>query len=516
MHKTQIDQIREAAEQDLVNFIRLVDKGRVLGHVHLDVIDWWEREGASSHQLLLLPRDHMKSFLVAARVAWRITKDPTLRVLYISSTSNLAVKQLGLIKSILTSPVYRRYWPDHVNPEEGKRAKWTESEIELDHPSRKENLIRDPTIICGGLTTSLTGFHCDIAVLDDVVVMENAYTAEGRNKVKTQYSLLSSIEGTDSEEWVVGTRYHPKDLYQEMIEMSEDVYDDETGEVIDARPIYEVFERKVEDSGDGTGTFLWPRVQRSDGKWFGFNRSILAKKRAQYLDRLQFRAQYYNDPTDPDNRPIDYDKFQYYDSNLLTLTDGSWYYQGRKLNLVAAIDFAVSVSKRSDFTAIVVIGVDYYSNIYVLDIARFKTELISGYYKELLRLIQKWGFRRMRMEATAAQSAIVKELREMYLKPNNIYLKIEEYKPTKHQGSKEERMAAILEPRYDNMMMWHGRGGNFEVLENELISSQGHDDVKDALAQAVEIAVAPSYLGQNTRSQEKNVVYHPRFGGRSF
>jgi hypothetical protein len=31
--------------------------------------------------------------------------------------------------------------------------------------------------------------------------------------------LLSSIEGSDMEEWVVGTRYHPKDLYANMLEM---------------------------------------------------------------------------------------------------------------------------------------------------------------------------------------------------------------------------------------------------------------------------------------------------------
>ena len=38
----------------------------------------------------------------------------------------------------------------------------------LDHPLRKKENVRDPSIFTGGLTTSLTGLHCDIAVLDDV------------------------------------------------------------------------------------------------------------------------------------------------------------------------------------------------------------------------------------------------------------------------------------------------------------------------------------------------------------
>jgi hypothetical protein len=428
----------------------------------------------------------------------------------------LAVKQLGFIKAILTSKVYRRYWPDHVNPEEGKRAKWTETEIALDHPLRKEHLVRDPTIFACGLTTSTTGLHCDIAVLDDVVVYENAYTTEGRNKVKSQYSLLASIEGANAEEWVVGTRYFARDLYNDMLEMYEDIF--EGDEIVGSEPIYEVYEEKVEDVGDGTGQYLWPRQQRPDGKWFGFDQKILARKRAQYLDRVQFRAQYYNDPSDPDNRSIDHDKFQYYDKSLLVLRNGDWFYKGNKLNLVAAIDFATSVSRRADFTAIVVIGIDHESNIYVLDIDRFKTEgRISDYYKHLMQLMNRWSFRKLRAEVNVAQVAIVRELKEMYLRPNGVSLKIEEHRPHRYMGSKEERIQAILEPRYENLMVYHSRGGNWQILEDELLSSNSsHDDVKDALAAAIEIAVKPSSHMTRNMADAGNVVYHPRFGGRAF
>jgi hypothetical protein len=72
--------------------------------------------------------------MVAFRVVWYLTRNPDHRVLYISATSNLAEKQLKFMKDIFTSPIYRRYWPLMTNPEEGKRAKWTSTEIELDHP----------------------------------------------------------------------------------------------------------------------------------------------------------------------------------------------------------------------------------------------------------------------------------------------------------------------------------------------------------------------------------------------
>jgi len=272
-----LDQIRSAAENDLVTFIKLVAPEQMLGQCHEDVCNWWGRKDSKSHQLLLFPRDHGKSRMIAYRVAWELTKDPTLRILYISATANLAEKQLGFIKTILTSDTYSRYWPDHVHPEDGKRTRWTNSEIMLDHPLRKAEKVRDPSVFTGGLTTSLTGMHCDIAVLDDIVVYENAYTGEGRNKVKSQYSLLSSIEGADAREWVVGTRYHPVDLYNDLLQMTEELFDDD-GNKVGEDNIYEIFERPVEDRGDGTGEMLWPRSQRKDGKWFGFDIKVLAKK----------------------------------------------------------------------------------------------------------------------------------------------------------------------------------------------------------------------------------------------
>jgi hypothetical protein len=402
--KASIDAIRLEAEADLETFIRLVAPHQVLGSVHQEWCRWATSQKTKNHQLTLLPRDHQKSRMVAYKVAWRITKQPDIRVLYISATSNLAEKQLKFIKDIFESSRYRRYWPEMVNPDENKRERWTNAEISVDHPKRKAEAVRDPTVFTGGLTTVLTGLHCDIAVLDDVVVPENAYTDEGRDKVERQYSLLSSIEGADMEEWCVGTRYHPKDLYSKMLEMEHEEYDSR-GEVIRVSPVYEVFERKVEDAGDGSGIFLWPRQQRADGRWFGFDHNILAKKRSKYLDRTQFYAQYYNDPNGTGEMDIDRSQFQYYTRKHLTYEQGAWYMRGKKLNIFASVDFATSLSNKADSTAIVVIGIDRDKSIYVLDIDRFKTDKISQYYKHILDLHVKWGFR-MTLKRTTSSPTV--------------------------------------------------------------------------------------------------------------
>tara|TARA_R110000787_G_scaffold170328_2_gene283041 strand:+ start:1741 stop:3318 length:1578 start_codon:yes stop_codon:yes gene_type:complete len=517
----QAIEIRQLAESDLQKFINLVHPLTVLGGTHKDVIDWWSSPISRDHQLLLLPRDHQKSRLLAYRVVWYLTKYPDRRVLYMSSTSNLAEKQLKFMKDIFTSKIYRRYWPEMVNENVDKRERWTSSEISLDHPLRKTEGVRDPSIFTGGLTTSLTGMHCDVAALDDVVVQENAYTREGRNKVATQYSLLSSIEGTAASEWVVGTRYDPRDLYNDMMDMKEEVYDDK-GDITDMRNVYEKFERQVEDRGDGTGEFIWPRQQRQDGKWFGFDATILARKRAKYLNKTQYRAQYYNDPSNPGGAGITQENFQYYDKGFLQLVNGHWHYKGERLSVFAAIDFAFSTTQKSDYTALVVIGMDSNGFIYVLDIDRFKTERIKDYFTAIQRGYVKWGYRKLRAETVAGQKTIVKELKNNYIRNAGLSLSVDEYNPPRSLGSKEERINSILRPKYEDMAVFHYRDGNCQLLEDELsVANPAHDDIKDALAAVIDIGVPPiSRMGHGrlpggarSSNSASSITFHSRFGG---
>ena len=505
-------EIRELCEQDFPTFVALVAPKRVWGAVHKELMSWMVMEDRRKHTLILLPRGHQKSTLIAYWVAWRITRNPAITIMYISSTAGLAEKQLGLIKAILTSAIYRRYWPEMVNEQEARRERWTTSEIAVDHPKRKSELIRDPTCFAVGLTSNVVGWHCDEAYLDDVVTGENAYTEEGRDKVKTAYSLLSSIENPNARECAVGTRYFGDDLYNDMINMEREIFN-EFGEVVSKEKVFDVFERQVEDRGDGTGAYLWPREQRSDGEWFGFNIEVLSTKKAQYLDKTQFYAQYYNNPNIGEESGIDRSRFQYYDRSKILIRDGIPFFDGHRLNVFASIDFAFSLAKTADYTAIVVIGINEAGDIFVLDIDRFKTDKISEYFHRLRRLHIRWNFRRLRAEVTVAQSAIVREIKDQYFKPNAMNISIDEHRPTRHEGSKEERIRAILSGRYDNQVIWHDDKNMFtSALEDELIQAHpSHDDIKDALASAVDIAVPPRGMGGKRFSAP--IVPHSRFGG---
>jgi len=368
----------------------------------------------------------LKSHCLAVWAAWWVTKHPETTILYISATADLAETQLYAIKNMIASPVYRRYWPEMIAPDEGKREKWATTAIAVDHPTRKEEGVRDYTIRTAGLTTNTTGWHADIIVPDDVVVPDNAYTADGRKKTAAAMSQMASILNTGGMTKACGTRYHPADQYNEWKKQVIPVYDEDE-EIIDEQPLWTILEEVVETEG----VFLWPRAARDDGKAFGFNKKELARISAMYSDRTQFHAQYYNDPNDPESNRLDYTKFQYYDKKHLTHQSGKWFFKEKVLNVYAAIDFAYTINAKADFTAIVVIGMAADGHIYLLDIDRFKTDKISMYYDKISEMHSRWGFRKLRAEVTAAQSIIVGDLKDR-IRENGDSLSIDDNRPNRH------------------------------------------------------------------------------------
>lgn len=512
-------QLRQAALDDLFFFARLVNPGYMYGEVHKEIFKWMQNYtlygqgvGDTTNKLIMLPRAHLKSHMVATWAAWVITRTPEVTILYVSATAGLSIAQLYAIKNILTCAPYTRYFPEYVHPQEGKREKWSQDAISIDHPKRRAEGIRDATIATAGLTTNTTGWHADILIPDDLVVPENAYTAEGRTSVANKSSQFTSILNAGGFTMACGTRYHPSDIYATWKSQEYDVYSGE-GEIIERRPVWEVKEYAVEVDG----VFIWPKAMRPvDKKFFGFDNQVLARIRAQYEDRVQFYAQYYNDPNDPGSNRIDRSKFQYYDRKHLKQEGGNWYYKRNRLNVYASIDFAYSMNKKSDNTAIVVIGADAEGFIYVLDIDCFKSDRISEYFSHLAQLHSKWEFSKLRAEVTVAQAVIVRDLKDK-LREEGLRLSVEEYRPTRNEGSKQERIASALEHRYENMQIWHFKGGYTEMLEEELVMARpAHDDIKDALASAVMIVVKPKRARASTEFGNNVVEFSSRFGGVAF
>jgi phage terminase large subunit-like protein len=508
LSKQQLE-VRQAAVNNFEAFIRLVAPYQLMAHCHV-VMCKWAQEHGNENRLLLWPRDHGKSRYAAFYAAWEVVRDPATTIIYASATAEKAEEQLRFVKSILDNKIVRRYFPDLILPEEGRREAWNKTYIVVDHPYRKSEGVVDSTIMTCGLEKTITGKHCKRLILDDIVVPENN-TETGRRDVNAWAAQAASIMSADSSMFVVGTRYHPKDAYQLMMDMAyDDPTENEDGDItISEIPMFQIMMDNVEDDGE----FLWPRQQRKDGKYFGFNQTVLAKKRAVYEslgEITQFYAQYYNDPNDKSTAPISRDLFKYYKKEEVEYVAGLWTIQGRPVWMYASVDMATTTKDTSDYTVIVVGAIDEEGNRYVVDITRFKSSKTSEILSSIREAYQKYMFKKLRIEAVGGFRLVAQDLADR-LTEMGIRIPIDLYIPP-NSDSKFARVNGILEPLYQAGAIYHYRGGNCQVLEDELVSINPlHDDTKDSWAMCVDLMEKPI---QRRQGQTNNVVkFHSRFGG---
>lgn len=512
-------EVIDICENNFFAFCKLINPHYAYGDIHEAVCAFLTKPNANPRALILLPRGHLKSHIIACYAVWRITYQPWITIVYLSAGEDLAKDQIYAIKNMMTSDIYRRYWPEMLHADEGQREQWSAYSFNVDHPERKRRGIRDHTIIVKTVKSNAIGLHCDLLIPDDVVIPAFADTAVGRSEVNRAMAQYTSILNPRGEIKAVGTRYHPEDLYQGFIDAHYKVWNEDRQQFVGTAPLWEVFEEQVEDAGDGTGNFIWPiSIDPVTGEHYGFDIHTLSVIRSDYESKgqfVQYFCQYYNDPNAVDTQRISRGTFQYFDRKHVRVAGGRVFYRNQKLNVFAAMDVAWTDNETSDYTAIACVGIDANNDIYLLDLVQFKTASFVDYYNEVVALHRKWGFRKMRVETNAGGMFVKQEL-ERLVRQNGDVLSIEGKAAVRNQGSKTERKLATLEWRYADKKIWHYKGGLISEFEDQVILARPrHDDLVDAFVAAIDIAKAPGKRQHEPiELKEDNVVYDRRFGGR--
>ena len=527
-----LDVIRQECEQDLFTYAQMIFPERYFGDVHREFYGFFQESlessistGNADNSCALIPRDHQKSFCIAVALSWVITKHPWITCVYVSSNPNLTEKQLQIIKNIFYTPLHRELWPDMLNFERGRTGKlehkptgtWTKTEISVDHPDRPKSE-KDPTIQATSAKSTNTGSHFKICVFDDLVTNENYASQADREALKEVSQSFASIATTGSIMWAVGTRYGDDDLYASWQEMDYNIYDDDTGELVETKPVWKFFERKVEDSFamDGSGQYVWPRQKMPNGNWYGFNRTELSRKKAQMLNLELFYCQYYNTANATSTDKINKNNFMYANPSALEQRNGTWYYNDKALKLHAGMDLNFTEGKglkkkKRDSTAITVIGWDKDGYLYVLEQRRFQTDKAEKYYTELLELYDYWGFREATIESNVGGSVVVRFIKDEIRKEGRTLV----VSGVPSTDNKKERIEMTLEPLYRSNSVYHFKGGFTRLLEEELrLSRPPHDDLKDSLYIAVTNSKRQGKTKLVSSSSTRNVVNAScRFGG---
>ena len=160
--------------------------------------------GPRYRALLLAFRHSGKSTVVGIFAAWVLSIQPKTRILILSAEQNLASRMVSHIKHILENhPKCREMLPD-------VKKEWGVHKITIARPIG----IREPSVICQGVTGNITGMRADLIVCDDVEVPNTCNTAQKREKLRERLRELDFILSPNGTMIYIGTPHTNDTIYK--------------------------------------------------------------------------------------------------------------------------------------------------------------------------------------------------------------------------------------------------------------------------------------------------------------
>lgn len=261
---------------------------------------------------------------------YSLMNDPDCRILISSETFAQSKTFLSAIKThIEDNETFRAIYGDQKKPD----SVWRQEELTV---AGRRKVAREPSISVSGVGQTRVGMHYDKIILDDVVSNNNINTPEQIKKIIDHYRLLLSILDPGGELIIVGTRYSFADLYGHLLE-----------------------EEK------GTFATLIRSCYNQDGSLYFPSRLTASFLEAQRKSQgaSHFANQYRNCPVDQDSATFRTDWVRYFKN------------APSDINIYLLIDPASTDNKHSDFTGIIICGVDPKNNIFVLEAINNKSSI---------------------------------------------------------------------------------------------------------------------------------------------
>jgi len=425
-------------------------------------------DGRDKKKLILIPRNHLKSALVTIGYSvFRIINDSNIRILILSATWQTAVDFISEIKRHLQqNETIHRLFGDLSQG----AGEWSADRITL---SRTDQNIKGPTVWATGIESNLVGSHPDLIIIDDPHNRDNSQSAEQIKKVIDRYKDTLDLLEPGGQLIVIGTRWAVEDLYGWIQNPENNVSQSFDTMVLKA------FEGNIETGEEFQA--LWPQK---------FSLKEL-QTRLREEGWYQFSSQYQNNPVPEEDAKFKQEWFKYYDPTDI---------RGKNLTKIMTIDPAISLEKGADYTAMIVCGVDEWSNIFILDIwrARVQPAQLIG---KIFEMAETWHPNHIGLETVAYQKALAYSLREEMNKRHR-YLPISEIQP--HERSKDLRIQG-LQPLYYNKKVFHYKENPFNYyFEAELkeYPRNQHDDMIDAFSYALDFIHPP---------RKKTGYYKPKY-----
>lgn len=413
---------------------------------HQTLVDFYTNSKKRT-KLILMPRGSFKSSVVTCAASiQQMISNPNIRILISSETQNNAIKFVGEIKQHLEMNLkFRALYGDWVT-----KGNWKANEFVI---SPRNIPKKEPTVMAGSLEKGTqVGMHYDYIILDDVVSSNNVSTTDQIEKTIDHYKLLLSILDPGGTIIVIGTRWAYYELYGWLL--------DPDG------PEYEQVDSLVLQATDDFGEATMPEVLSKD---------FLDQQRKTQGSYI-YSAQYLNRLTSGDNNTFKISDIQTYEES----PSGLIYFM--------TVDPALSLKARSDYTGIIVNGVDYLGRWFIQEALNIKLEP-SELVNKIVELSRKYNpFMILGMERFALEKMLKHALFEK-MERENFFFPVKELE-TSTKISKEARIRS-LQPVLEAKKLFVKKEHTELIKQISEHPFGKYDDVLDALKSQVQI-VFPS------------------------
>jgi len=430
---------QEKVNNDFLSFVKSVWPDFVEGKHHKKIADQFNRlaEGKINRLIINMPPRHTKSeFASFLLPAWMIGKNPKLKIIQTTHTTELAVRFGRKAKHLIDSQDYRKYFKTTLREDSQAAGRWeTEQGGEY---------------FAAGVGSAITGRGADLLIIDDPHSEQDAMNPEALERAYEWYTSGPRQRlQPGGKIVVVMTRWSLKDLTGALIGAQKGIKSDQW-EMIQFPAILP------------TNKPVWPEYWKL---------SELESVKAS-LSIQKWNAQWMQNPTSEEGSIIKREWWRKWDKDYIPDLE----------HVIQSYDTAFLKKESADYSAITTWGVFYPTedsgpNLILLDSLKKRLEF-PELRREALQQYYYWRPDSVVVESKASGLPLTFELRKMGIPVIN-------FTPSKG-NDKHSRVNAVA-PLFESGQIWAPEADFAEEVIEECAAFPfgDHDDLVDSMTQAL-------------------------------
>ena len=427
-------------QTDFLSFVRHVWPDFIEGRHHKEIAEKFNKlaSGEIKRLIINMPPRHTKSeFGSYLLPAWMVGKNPKLKIIQSTNTTELSVRFGRKAKALIDSPEYQKVFKTKLREDSQAAGKWETAQ--------------GGEYYAAGVGSAITGRGADLLIIDDPHSEQDAmnsqalertyewYTSGPRQRLQPGGSII-----------VIMTRWNEKDLTGRLLGAQKEIKADQW-EVVEFPAILP------------SGKPVWPEYWKLDDLE-GVKASIPLSK---------WNAQYMQNPTSEEGALIKREWWKAWEDDELPPLQ----------HVIQSYDTAFMKKESADYSAITTWGVfrpdeDSPPNLILLDAIKERYE-----FPELRRIaLEQYGYwnpETVIIESKASGLPLTYELRKMGIPVINF---------TPSKGNDKHTRVNAVSPLFESGLIWAPKEMEFaqEVIEECAAFPYGdHDDLVDSMTQAV-------------------------------